>query len=116
MKTTKRLIKLLPLILLATNLQAATPQVSTSQADIIVTPIANQGSYLGSISTPVTGEKQTVIRARYGQPNAVSGPFGEPPITRWNYTDFTVYFDTGVVIHSVLKYRSQHSITKPSDK
>lgn len=42
------------------------------------------------------------VRARWGEPQSVRGPVGEPPISQWRYPGFTVYFERDRVIHTVL--------------
>ena len=46
---------------------------------------------------------QTSVEAKYGAPASVKAPVGDPPITRWEYTDFVVYFEYDKVIHAVRK-------------
>jgi hypothetical protein len=41
------------------------------------------------------------VRARLGSPERRVGPVGEPPITRWVYERFTVFFEHDRVLHSV---------------
>lgn len=43
------------------------------------------------------------VRAEFGDPMNEYGAVGEPPITRWVYADFIVYFEHQHVITSVLK-------------
>ena len=50
---------------------------------------------------PGAGMSMAQVRARFGAPLAVRGPVGKPPITRWNYAGFTVYFEHSHVVHSV---------------
>lgn len=52
---------------------------------------------------PAAGMSQASVQSRYGSPVSVQAPVGEPPITRWVYADFIVYFEYDKVIHSVLK-------------
>jgi len=51
---------------------------------------------------PVNGLTMTEVEARYGEPAERVGPVGEPPITRWIFDDYSVYFEHRVVIESVL--------------
>jgi hypothetical protein len=81
------------------------------RAETILLPIASQGDYLGDMAKPAKGQKQQQISAQFGEPIDISGPSGEPPITRWDYRDFSVYFEGDVVIHSVLKHRRLDSQT-----
>ena len=52
---------------------------------------------------PSRGMTQKGVESKYGSPAAVKAPVGDPPITRWEYTDFVVYFEYDRVIHSVRK-------------
>ncbi|WJW76772.1 hypothetical protein QVG61_06735 [Thiohalobacter sp. IOR34] len=54
------------------------------------------------LERPRSGQTMEAVRARFGEPQQILGPVGEPPITRWVYQDFTVYFEGSRVIHSVL--------------
>ena len=51
---------------------------------------------------PGNGLRMTEVEARFGAPVERRGPIGEPPITRWIYQDYSVYFEHQLVIESVL--------------
>ncbi|WP_423820915.1 hypothetical protein V5738_11280 [Salinisphaera sp. SPP-AMP-43] len=44
----------------------------------------------------------TEVRQAHGTPALVRGPVGQPPITRWDYAGFHVYFENQQVIHTVI--------------
>jgi hypothetical protein len=50
---------------------------------------------------PVRGMHKDQVRARFGEPREVKAPVGDPPITRWIYDGYTVYFEYSYVIQSV---------------
>ena len=52
---------------------------------------------------PTRGMTQTSVQSRYGSPDTVVAPVGDPPITRWVYADFVVFFEYDKVIHAVVK-------------
>ncbi|MDH5622186.1 MAG: hypothetical protein OEY74_08900 [Gammaproteobacteria bacterium] len=52
---------------------------------------------------PTRGMTQASVESRYGSPVAVKPAVGDPPITRWEYADFVVFFEYDRVIHAVLK-------------
>jgi len=56
-------------------------------------------------SKAVRGISMQSLRARWGEPQTKRSAVGDPPITRWEYSDFVVYFEYRYVIHSVLKRR-----------
>lgn len=53
---------------------------------------------------PVPGHGLTMnqVEQRFGQPESRVPAVGEPPIARWVYPDFTVYFEHQYVINSVV--------------
>ncbi|MEH6549699.1 MAG: hypothetical protein V7711_09525 [Pseudomonadales bacterium] len=92
-------------ILLTTALLASMGLAHLSaQAEIIQIPIAQQAADIADIPRPITGNKHSAVLAQWGEPMAISGPVGEPPISRWEYPDFYVYFEYEHVVHSVLKH------------
>ena len=42
--------------------------------------------------------------AAYGTPRQPHAAVGEPPITRWDYPGFSVYFEHDLVIHAVARH------------
>ena len=52
-------------------------------------------------SRPSRGMSMEKVEATYGAPTRKIAPVGEPPIERWEYPSFTVYFEYRKVIHSV---------------
>ncbi len=57
------------------------------------------------LSLPVRGMSMEQVEAKYGRALEVVPAVGRPPITRWVYDDFTVYFEYLYVIRSVEKQR-----------
>lgn len=53
---------------------------------------------------PTRGMTQASVESKYGSPASVKAPVGDPPITRWEYPDFVVYFERDRVIHAVRKH------------
>ncbi len=47
------------------------------------------------------GTTMARVESNYGAPNVQLAAVGTPPITRWVYDSFTVYFEDDRVIHSV---------------
>lgn len=50
---------------------------------------------------PARGSSMASVEARFGPPATRSSAVGQPPITRWDYTDFAVFFEYDHVVHSV---------------
>ena len=52
---------------------------------------------------PASGMTQAGVEAKFGTPVSKIAAVGDPPISRWVYSDFIVYFEYDRVIHTVLK-------------
>ena len=60
----------------------------------------------GSADKPASGMSMESVEAKYGAPSrrvpAVGGATAaQPPITRWEYPGFVVYFEHNKVVHTV---------------
>lgn len=51
--------------------------------------------------TPTRGMSMAGVRDAFGEPNTEHPAVGEPPITRWDYDRFSVFFEYDKVLHSV---------------
>ena len=58
------------------------------------------------ISKPAKGMSMAQVEKRFGTPSTRQAAIGEPPIARWVYSDFTVYFEHSHVIHAVVNRAS----------
>ena len=50
---------------------------------------------------PVRGMSMEEVVQQQGEPESRKVPVGNPPVSRWIYKDFSVYFEDGTVIHAV---------------
>ncbi len=50
---------------------------------------------------PARGLTMDRVLDVWGKPQTQHAPVGDPPITRWDYPDFSVFFEYSRVIHSV---------------
>lgn len=71
-------------------------------------PPATRLSVTGAAATtatglPTRGMTMAQVEKSHGAPTARRAPVGDPPITRWEYSNFVVYFEYRHVIHSVTK-------------
>ncbi|MFW5816384.1 MAG: hypothetical protein ACOCVP_05965 [Wenzhouxiangella sp.] len=51
---------------------------------------------------PGNGQSMAEVERRFGPPTERAPAVGEPPITRWTYDGYSVYFEHDRVIESVL--------------
>lgn len=54
-----------------------------------------------SVERPARGLTMTGVEARFGAPSNKHATVGAPPITRWDYAGFSVFFEHDRVIHAV---------------
>ena len=53
-------------------------------------------------ATPARGATMNAVEARFGAPSSRHAAVGQPPITRWDYPQFAVFFEHDRVIHAVI--------------
>ena len=54
------------------------------------------------VEVPAHGIRMAQVEAKFGAPREKHAAVGKPPITRWDYDSFSVYFERDYVIHSVI--------------
>ena len=54
------------------------------------------------IATPARGMTMEQVASKFGAPATKVPAVGKPPISRWEYAGFVVYFEAEHVIHSVI--------------
>lgn len=65
---------------------------------------------------PGRGESMTTVLKHHGEPQQRLAAVGRPPISRWVYPEFTVYFEHRRVIHSVRHRDRSRVVHQPSLK
>jgi hypothetical protein len=55
-----------------------------------------------SVARPGRGTTMKDVEAKFGTPAKRYAAVGKPPITRWDYPSFSVYFEYTRVVHSVV--------------
>ena len=74
--------------------------VAWSQGDTLQMGVADESRFEAP-GKPGRGMSQDRVRERYGAPNSTEAAVGDPPISRWHYDDFVVFFEHDKVIHAV---------------
>ena len=75
-----------------------------AQADVLLMDSIGSAP---AAESPRAGMSMTSVRARYGNPVrehpavSTSGDPLHPPITRWDYDAYSVFFENDLVLHSV---------------
>lgn len=87
--------QLLPLALTAALLAAA-----PAHADTLTIPLGQQAAAQQQ-SLPQRGSSTSQVQRQHGDPVTRHATVGQPPITRWDYAGFSVYFEYDHVIQAV---------------
>ncbi len=82
----------------------------TAHADISI-PISEQGN--ANLTLPSNGTAQRAVLEQYGLPDEEHPPVGQPAISRWDYREFSVYFEEGRVINSVRHHQPHYPQAQP---
>lgn len=93
----------LTLAALTTGLVFAMVLATGSAAHAESLDMDSSGAMLTGGDRPTRGMTMQKVQAEWGRPTMRRAPVGEPPIARWEYPEFVVYFEHNRVIHAVLK-------------
>jgi hypothetical protein len=63
----------------------------------------DQSATFDQSGKPTRGMTQANVEANFGAPISMGNAVGEPPISRWEYSGFVVFFEYDRVIHAVSK-------------
>jgi hypothetical protein len=75
-----------------------------AQADVlsIANPSYQVPNNESGVLRPTQGMSMADVEQQFGTPEEKFAAVGEPPITRWQYAEFVVYFEHGTVLHAVV--------------
>jgi hypothetical protein len=66
------------------------------------------------VATPTRGMTMSQVASKFGAPTNKVPAVGNPPISRWDYPGFVVYFERDHVIHSVVSASTAPSEPPPA--
>ena len=78
---------------------AALAAPSAVLADVLLIEEVRQSDQM---NVPVNGMTTAEVRAKFGEPEKTNPAVGDPPIKRWDYGSWSVYFEYDVVLFTVL--------------
>jgi hypothetical protein len=61
-----------------------------------------------TVTQPVHGMTMDNVLQVFGPPSKKVAAVGDPPISRWIYPSYVVYFERNIVLHTVSKARPFH--------
>lgn len=87
------------IVLLAASLVAGAAHAETLAVGgrVVVEP--------SSLPRPTRGMRMAEVERRFGVPLTRHPAVGKPPITRWDYARYSVFFEDHTVIHTVVTGR-----------
>jgi hypothetical protein len=68
-------------------------------ADVLLIQQVRQANRM---EVPANGLSMSEVESRFGAPSQKHAAVGEPPITRWTYERWSVYFEYDRVLYTVL--------------
>lgn len=101
MRPAHRSTRLLAMIAIATALASMTVG-HAALADEVALPNGSTEA-TAAPSTPARGVTMNKVQAQFGAPTERHAAIGNPPITRWDYPGFSVFFEHDHVIHAVVR-------------
>lgn len=54
------------------------------------------------LARPSRGMNMDSVRSKFGEPDKAHPQVGEPPITRWDYAGYSVFFEHDLVLNTVV--------------
>jgi hypothetical protein len=96
MKSSRTLVSLLILLLTGSG-----PAI----ADVLLVDSIQSAP---QIKVPQNGLSMSQIRQQYGSPVAELPAVGDPPISRWEYDGFSVFFENDLALHSVVHHQANN--------
>ncbi len=73
--------------------------IQVAGADVLLIDEVRQSQRM---NLPVNGQNKTDVEINFGTPTQKHPAVGEPPISRWEYAKYSVYFEYELVLFSVL--------------
>jgi hypothetical protein len=77
-----------------------TLMAGSAAADVLILDEVRQA---GRMNLPDNGETMTQVEAQLGTPQKRHQAVGDPPITRWDYERYSIYFEHDRVLSTVLR-------------
>ncbi len=89
-----------PLILLAVSALGALSPAAQAELILVDGQVALRQA---EVPTPSRGMTMRGVEERFGAPESRAAAVGQPPISRWDYPAFSVYFENDRVLHTVVR-------------
>lgn len=86
------------------NMPTAEPMAEpmAEAVETTVTEMAAPEANEYTVQLPGRGMSMEMVQNHFGEASEKYSAVGDPPITKWTYKNFTVYFESEFVIHAVV--------------
>jgi hypothetical protein len=84
-------------------LLGALATLGVARAETLIVDSLDQAKQTAA-QRPTRGMTMNKVNSAWGAPVAKNAAVGQPPITRWEYNDFVVFFEYDRVLHAVAKH------------
>lgn len=64
-----------------------------------------------TMALPTAGMSMASVTQKFGVPKTKHAAVGKPPITQWDYEQFSVYFEYSHVVHSIQRVNLPEKVT-----
>lgn len=64
-----------------------------------------------TMALPTAGMSMASVTQKFGAPKTKHAAIGKPPITQWDYEQFSVYFEYSHVVHSIQRMNLPEKVT-----
>ncbi len=71
-----------------------------ASADVLIIDEVRQ---VERMDVPVNGLSKAEVETKFGAPDERHAAVGDPPISRWDYPEWSVYFEYDLVLFTVLE-------------
>lgn len=75
---------------------------SIAQADALLIDKVRQDNQQ-QVERPTRGMSKAAVASQFGEPKDKVAAVGKPPISRWVYDNYIVFFEKDRVLHSVVR-------------
>ena len=76
---------------------------SVTMAEVITVPVGQQADRASAGELQRKASAKVDVEAKFGAPMTATPAVGDPPISRWDYPAFSVYFESDSVLHVVVR-------------
>ena len=74
-------------------------------------PLIIKNTAKPTIALPTAGMSMASVTQKFGAPKTKHAAIGKPPITQWDYEQFSVYFEYSHVVHSIQRMNLPEKVT-----